>query len=90
MYLCLLLKEINAPVPSSFTLSLNGMDGLGDMNVVDTSNTRSDKYLTLDVNSGLPRHRLWNCTVKPYRCQYNQVIVDGDTELSELYYNIIM
>ena len=81
-----LIKEIDAPVPSSFTLSLNGMDGLEDMDVVDTNTTRSDKYLTLDVMSGLPRHRLWNCTVKPYRCQNNQIRVEGSTELSELYY----
>ena len=53
------------------------------MNSVDTISDRIEEVLTLDVPAGLPRHRLWNLIITPYKCQNGRLSVLGDDDLSE-------
>ena len=71
-------------IPSSYSLSLQSLDGLEDMDHVETTATIELRFsvLTLKVVSGLPFRRLWNCTVLAYGCQENSIM--NGAELSEL------
>ena len=74
--------QSNDPIPSTYSLSLQSLDGLEDMDHVETTATIEPSVLTLEVVSGLPFRRLWNCTVLAYGCQENNIVND---ELSEFY-----
>ena len=73
--------QSNDPIPSSYSLSLQSLDGLEDMDHVETTATIEPSVLTLEVVSGLPFRRLWNCTVLAYECKENNIY---NKELSEL------
>ena len=72
--------QSNGPIPSFYSLSLQSLDGLEDMDHVETTATIEQSVLTLEVVSGLPFRRLWNCTVLAYGCQESNISND---ELSE-------
>ena len=77
--------QSNDPLPPSYSLSLQSLDGLEDMDHVETTATIEPSVLTLEVISGLPFRRLWNCTVLAYGCQGNNVL---KKELSELTFKV--
>ena len=77
-----LFQETDLPVPSAHTLSLLSLDGLEDMDSVETNATRSDYLIILNVVPGLPPRRLWNSTVLAYGCQDHPIL--SGVELSEL------
>ena len=68
-------------MPSAYTLSLISLDGLEDMDSVETNTARSDNLITLNIVPGLPPRRLWNSTVLAYGCQDHPVL--SGVELSE-------
>ena len=69
-------------VPSSFTLSLESLDGLGDRFEVQTHTKRNGHLLTVNIVTGLPAKRLWDSTLLAYGCQ-SHIVLSG-VELSEL------
>ena len=69
------------PVPSSFTLSLHSLDGLGDINLLETDIETTGNFLTLYILPGLPPNRLWDYTIMAYGCQ--QVTVLSGTTISK-------
>ena len=73
--------QSNEPIPPSYSLSLQSLDGLEDMDHVETTATIEPSVLTLEVVSGLPFRRLWNYTVLAYGCQENDIL---NKQLSEL------
>ena len=77
--------QSNYPIPPSYSLSLQSLDGLEDMDHVETTATIEPSVLTLEVVSGLPFRRLWNCTVLAYGCKQNDVL---NKELSEFTFNV--
>ena len=70
------------PIPSSYSLSLQSLDGLEDMDHAETTATIEPSVLTLEVVSGLPFRRLWNCTIFTYNCPESSIM--NVAELSEL------
>ena len=64
----------NLPILSSFTLSHQSLDGLEDMDYVETTAMMESRRLTLNVVSGLPFRRLWKCTIFVYGCQENSIL----------------
>ena len=72
----------NLPIPSSYSLSLQSLDGLGDMDYVETTAMMEPQRLTLNVVSGLSFRRLWNCTIFAYGCEENSIL--SGAQLSEL------
>ena len=78
--LCLL--QLNLLIPSSYTLSLQSFDGLGDMDNVETTAIVEPGRLNLNVVSGLPFGRLWNCTILAYGCQEDSIL--SGIQLSKL------
>ena len=80
------MKETDLPIPSTYTLLLQSLDGLEDIYFVQTNIIMStDHILTLDVIPNLPLRRLWNCSVLAYECE----IVISDIELSELLLDVL-
>ena len=64
------------PIPSSYTLSLEALDGLDSLSRVETTATvEQPNQLLLDV-SGLESRRLWNCTIiiHAFGCRENSII----------------
>ena len=56
------------PIPSSYALSLEALDGLGDLDRVEASATEKQPNLLLNV-TGLESWRLWNCIVVAFGCE---------------------
>ena len=52
------------------------------MDHVETTATIEPSVLTLEVVSGLPFRRLWNCTVLAFGCQENSILIDVLSELT--------
>ena len=67
------------PIPSSYTLSLEALDGLDSFSDVETTATiKKQPNLLLQLGvPGLESRRLWNCTIFTFECQANS-IVRGD------------
>ena len=76
-----LYQEPNRPVPSSYTVILESLDGLEDV-VLKTTNIATDgDVVVVDVDRRLPLSRVWNCMILAYGCQQNAIL--RDIELSE-------
>ena len=70
------------PIPSSYTLSLEALDGLDSLSRVETTATvEQPNHLLLDV-SGLESRRLWNYTILAFGSQENSILqCHGDHEI---------
>ena len=69
-------------------MSLNSLDGLGDINSPETEIERTGNFMTLYIVPGLPPNRLWDYTIMAYGCQ--QITVLGSTIISKLVLEIYL
>ena len=78
------------PVPSSFTLSLHSLDGLGDINSLETEIETTGNFVKLYIVLGLPANRFWGYTIMAYGCQQHNITVLGGTTISKLVFEIYL
>lgn len=68
-------------MPSSYTVLLESLDGLKNLELKTTSITTEGDVIVIDVNRELPLNRLWSCTLWAYNCRQNTIL--SNIELSE-------
>ena len=69
-------------MPSSYTLSLESIDGIDDYIELETTNiTQEGNLVILNVTPVLPHNRVWNFTVLAYGCPQNKLL--SGVELSK-------
>ena len=79
----MIIKETDLPIPPYFTLSLHSLDGLGDINSLETKIERTGNFMMLYIVPGLPPNRLWDYTLMSYGCQLHITVLSG-TVISKL------
>ena len=66
-------------------MSLNSLDGLGDINSLETEIETTGNFVTLYIVLGLPANRFWGYTIMAYGCQqHNITVLGGTTIISKL------